>query len=306
MASEDFKIKDSHSYDQVVDSFEHLTKKYTAPFAEKLIKLSGITGKDTVLDVGTGTGVVALEAAGKLGSGGKVVGIDLSKGLMQTAEKNAKKTGLADRTEFQYMDAEALEFKDESFDTVVSLYALLHFPHPDIALKEIRRVVRIGGKVVIAIGSGPPLFSWDGLTNTIIRVHDKLLQIQDRQLEAPTYLDNLVREYLPMSKEPEESELAKQFRNRSAIVPKLMQSAQLQTLGHYWLGLREKIDKPEDFWEIQATFSSIARKRLAQGTAEKLKIIKEEFLSKCNKVLGQGGNLIYLRGAFYIVAERRE
>ena len=305
MTIEDFKIKDARSYDRVADSFNHLTQKYTKPLAEKIVNLAEISGKKNVLDVGTGSGIVALEAARKLDSGSNVIGIDLSKGLMKIAEENAKEAGLADRTKFLYMDAEKLEFKDKSFDAVISLYALLHFPHPEISLKEIRRVVRIGGRVVIAIGSCPPLFSRDGIANAAIRVNDKLLQALGWQLEAPAYLDKLVYKYLPASKEPEESKLAGQFLNRSTIISKLVQSAQLKILGRYWFGFRDQIDKPEDYWEVQATFSSIARKRLAQANPGKVKIIKEDFFSKCNKVLCCGGNLIYPRAAYYIVAERQ-
>ena len=135
MTIEDFKIKDARSYDRVADSFNHLTQKYTKPLAEKIVNLAEISGKKNVLDVGTGSGIVALEAARKLDSGSNVIGIDLSKGLMKIAEENAKEAGLADRTKFLYMDAEKLEFKDKSFDAVISLYALLHFPHPEISLK---------------------------------------------------------------------------------------------------------------------------------------------------------------------------
>ena len=306
MTLEDFKIKDARSYDGVADSFNRLTRKYTRPLAGKIIHLAEIIGKDKVLDIGTGSGVVALEAARKLDTGGKVVGIDLSRGLMKIAQENAKESGLSGRTEFLYMDAEKLEFKDQSFDAVVSLFALLHFPNPELSLKEIHRVVRIGGRVVIAIGSGPALLSREGIINTMLRLNNKLSQELGRQLEAPAYLDKLVYKYLPASQAPEESKIAGHFRNRSIIIPKLIESAQLKILGRYWFGFCDQIDKPEDYWEIQATFSSIARKRLAQGSLEKVKVLKDGFFSKCEKVLKRGGNLIYPRAAYYIVAERRE
>ena len=55
---------------------------------------------------------------------------------------------------FRLSDAEQLEFPDQSFDVVLSLYALFHFPEPLRALGEMYRVLRPGGHVVIGVGSG--------------------------------------------------------------------------------------------------------------------------------------------------------
>ncbi len=126
--SQKFKTRDATSYDSVTEQFDFFTERLSSLLAARLISLAAIKASDSVLDIGTGTGVVALQAAKKLGGGGKVVGIDLSEGMLATAAEKAKKLGLAETVEFSRMDAEALQFADESFDTVVSLFALLHFP----------------------------------------------------------------------------------------------------------------------------------------------------------------------------------
>ena len=162
-SDESFKTRDAVSYDAVTDSFDRLTDRFTGPVAERMVALAQLAASETVLDVGTGTGIVAFQAAHKVNASGKVIGIDLSEGMLSTATEKASKTRVMDHVEFQKMDAEALTYEDCSFDAVLSLFALRHFPHPQVALNEMFRVLRPGRKWVIAVGSGPSLFSFDGV-----------------------------------------------------------------------------------------------------------------------------------------------
>jgi len=107
--------------------------------------------------------------------------------------------------EFQQMDAEKLELKNESFDAVLSLFALRHFPRPSVALKEMYRVLRPGGRLVVAIGSGPPLRSFDGLKAGLQRLIDMIRTRQGKRLIACDFLNGLVQKRLPESAEPEEA-----------------------------------------------------------------------------------------------------
>ena len=70
------------------------------------------------------------------------------------------------------MDAERLEFSDGSFDVVLSLYALLHFHEPLVALREMHRVLRPGGRIVIGVGRGPSLLSWNAVIEGVKRMRD--------------------------------------------------------------------------------------------------------------------------------------
>ena len=72
-----------------------------------------------------------------------------------------------------------------------------------------------------------------------------------------------------------------------------------------WLGHQEAIDTPEEFWEIQRTFSSISRKRLNDGTPEKIELLKKVFFERCRAVQSSGGNLVYPFAAFYVVARKK-
>jgi ubiquinone/menaquinone biosynthesis C-methylase UbiE len=113
------------------------------------VKLAGITRGSKVLDVGCGTGVVALTAA-RLGA--DVTGIDLTPELVGHARENAALMGLA--VAFSEGDAEALPFADATFDVVVSQFAHMFAPRPEIAIKEMLRVLKPGG--TIAFSTWPP------------------------------------------------------------------------------------------------------------------------------------------------------
>lgn len=132
----EFKTQDAASYNQVAQSFDRLVTQLSAPVAARLVALAGLAPNNHVLDVGSGTGIVALRAAGTMGPSGRVVGIDLSDGMLEVARQNAREQGLADCVEFRKMDAESLDCQNGSFDAVVSLFALRHFPHPEMALKK--------------------------------------------------------------------------------------------------------------------------------------------------------------------------
>jgi len=104
-------------------------------------------GKKRILDIGTGTGFLAILLADL---GHEVVGVDLSSGMLEVAREKARKAGV--KVEFRLGDAENLPFKDNSFDATICRHVLWTLPNPDKAIQEWSRVVRSGGKVVVIDG----------------------------------------------------------------------------------------------------------------------------------------------------------
>lgn len=121
----------------------------TSAAAPRLVRFAGIRPNGRVLDVGCGTGVVALTAAA---IGAQVTGVDLTPELLARAEENAA-LARADIV-WQLGDVEALPFADASFDVVVSQFGHMFAPRPDVALSEMLRVLVPGG--TIAFSTWPP------------------------------------------------------------------------------------------------------------------------------------------------------
>ncbi len=110
----------------------------------------------SVLDLCTGTGDLAFKIARKIGWGGKVVGIDFSPEMLTLAKEKKEKLSLDSRIDFRLSRAEDLPFESESFDLVVSAFAMRNVrANLEKVLKEIFRVLKPGGQTAILEFSRP-------------------------------------------------------------------------------------------------------------------------------------------------------
>ena len=115
-------------------------------------------GKGHLLDVACGTGDFSI-AACRAGVR-QVTGIDISANMVNIGRKKVAEAGLAGQIDLRSGDSEAMEFSDNTFDTVTVAFGVRNFGDLDLGLRELARVVKPGGKVVILEFSRPanPLF----------------------------------------------------------------------------------------------------------------------------------------------------
>jgi SAM-dependent methyltransferase len=121
------------------------TEVFTTPVAAHLVRFADVRAGESVLDVGTGTGVAAVTAAR---AGAKVSGLDLTPALLELAAENAAVAGVT--VDWIEGDAESLPYPDASFDVVLSQFGHMFAPRPDRAVAEMRRVLKASGRVAFA------------------------------------------------------------------------------------------------------------------------------------------------------------
>ncbi|ABA03962.1 phosphatidylethanolamine N-methyltransferase / phosphatidyl-N-methylethanolamine N-methyltransferase [Nitrobacter winogradskyi Nb-255] len=98
-----------------------------------------------VLEVGVGTGISLPQYAPHL----RIFGTDISEAMLRKAKRRVKALGLKNVEDLAVMDAEKLEFPDNSFDVVMAQYVVTAVPNPEAALDEFSRVLRPGGELII-------------------------------------------------------------------------------------------------------------------------------------------------------------
>lgn len=139
-------------YDFVV---RMLTLGHGGTLHERLVELARLAPGETVLDVGCGTGSLALAAKARVRADGTVHGIDASKEMIEQASRKAQRRRTP--VDFRIATVEALPFPDRSFDVVFSTLMLHHLPRPlrRACAGEIGRVLRPGGRVLMADFQAP-------------------------------------------------------------------------------------------------------------------------------------------------------
>jgi SAM-dependent methyltransferase len=125
---------------------ELMVPGFFAAFADKLLDRAAPAEGERLLDVATGTGIVLRRARERVPGLARLTGLDLTPGMLAVAR--ARSEGL--EIEFVEGDAQALPFEDGSFDVLTCQQGLQFFPEREQALAGFRRVLRSGGRAVVA------------------------------------------------------------------------------------------------------------------------------------------------------------
>jgi ubiquinone/menaquinone biosynthesis C-methylase UbiE len=141
-------------WDRVARLYEEEIDPRFAQIVEGVIARAALRQGERVLDLGTGTGTAAAEAARAVGSRGSVLAVDPSAEMVALARRRAGQPGV---TAFQVEvgAAEAIPAESETFDAVLASLSLMFVIDRAAALREIARVLRPGGRLVAAVWGGP-------------------------------------------------------------------------------------------------------------------------------------------------------
>lgn len=141
-----------HMFDNIAHSYDLLN--HTLSFGiDKIWRNNAISylvpfAPKNILDIATGTGDFAILANKKLKTD-KVIGCDISEGMMNIGREKVQKLGLADKITFQNEDCSQMSFSDNQFDAVISAFALRNFQNLDQCLVEMHRVLAPGGHLSV-------------------------------------------------------------------------------------------------------------------------------------------------------------
>ena len=134
-------------FDRASSAYDRAGPRVFAAYGRRLVELAHVSRGMRVLDVATGKGAILLPAARQVGSQGRVVGVDLSMGMMQATAVDLRASG-GRPIELCQMDAGRLALADASFDRVLCGHAIFSFPN---AMKEFHRVLRPDGQTGLTI-----------------------------------------------------------------------------------------------------------------------------------------------------------
>ena len=205
MAVVPYKDKTTGKKEQVAEMFDNISHKYDflnhflslgidITWRKKAIKMLTQDEPKLILDIATGTGDFAIEALAL--NPEKVIGVDISEGMLAHGREKMKKRGLDDRIELQKGDSEGLLFDDNKFDAVIVSFGVRNFENLKKGLGDMLRVVRPGGKVVILEFSKPTSFPMKQLYSFYFRaILPRIGNALSKDSAAYTYLPESVNAF---------------------------------------------------------------------------------------------------------------
>lgn len=142
-------------WDRAVDHYRTYWREQLRPAHDAVLAAAHLEPGERVIDVACGTGMVTLPAAGAVGPAGTVLATDISQRMVDDTAKRAAELGLTN-VEVQRRDAENLNIDgdpagDLDFDAALCALGLMYVPTPAVAMGEIARVLRPGGRAVVAV-----------------------------------------------------------------------------------------------------------------------------------------------------------
>ena len=155
-----------YGWDLAADDYEPAWTAQLAGVQATLLATAALAHGEQVLDVACGNDQIALPAAEAVGAQASVLGVDLSQRMVDTAAQHSRRLSLRN-VSFARMDAARLALPDDHFDVVLCSLGLMYVPDPAQAMREIVRVLRPGGRVVLSVWGERSRCGWAALFEII-------------------------------------------------------------------------------------------------------------------------------------------
>lgn len=201
-----FKTSSREKKEQVAEMFDNIAGRYDflnrflsagidIRWRKKAIRQLAPIHPKTILDVATGTADMAL-LADQLLQPDKIVGIDISEGMLDVGRQKIQQQGRSAVIELLKGDSEAINYPDNTFDAVMVAFGVRNFQDLERGLSEIRRVLKPGGRLVILEFSKPKT----PVVKTIYQLYMKWItpglgKLFSKNREAYQYLDESIRRF---------------------------------------------------------------------------------------------------------------
>jgi len=162
-----YKNSDLGKKEQVAKMFDAISKNYDGlnriisigidvKWRKKVVKIVGKNKPKQILDIATGTGDLALMMAEL--SPDKIIGLDISEGMLAVGKEKIAKVNLSEKIEMVVGDSEEMPFDEDTFDAITVSFGVRNFANLDKGIKEIARVLKPSGVLVILETSNPMKF----------------------------------------------------------------------------------------------------------------------------------------------------
>ena len=200
-----YKELDSGKKQQVAEMFDNISHKYDflnhflslgidILWRKKAVKLLKPFAPKTMLDIATGTGDFAIECL--ILKPHKIVGIDISNGMLEMGKQKLKKKAIVDIIELVHGDSEKINFNDQTFDAITVAFGVRNFEHLEKGLSEMSRVLKPNGVAAILEFSKPTLFPLKQLYNLyFLKILPALGKKISSDASAYTYLPESVQAF---------------------------------------------------------------------------------------------------------------
>jgi len=159
-----YKNSDLGKKEQVAKMFDTISKEYDGlnrvisfgidvKWRKKVVEIIGSTNPSSILDIATGTGDLAINLTQTKAS--KIIGLDISEGMLDVGRKKIEKLKLNNTIDMVLGDSEKIPFEDNSFDAITVAFGVRNFENLEKGLSEIYRVLKTGGTFVVLETSIP-------------------------------------------------------------------------------------------------------------------------------------------------------